>query len=146
MLFRSFKNSIISNRCILPLDGFYEWQHNGKTKQPYYIYPTDETVFYLGCIYNTWVNNHTGEMRDTFSIITTNANPLMAEIHNTKRRMPLILPKSSLNSWVDPNTDITQVNQMMKPFSTEMMSAYKISTDAGNSRINRNVPEIKNRV
>lgn len=46
----SFRNSIKKNRCILPLDGFYEWQHNGKHKQPFYIYPTDETVFYLGCI------------------------------------------------------------------------------------------------
>jgi putative SOS response-associated peptidase YedK len=142
----SFKNSITKNRCILPLDGFYEWQHNGKIKQPYYIYPTDETVFYLGCIYNTWVNKQTGEMRDTFSIITTDANPLMAKIHNTKRRMPLIIPKGSIDSWVDPKTDITLVDQMMKPYSTELMTAHTISTDAGNSRKNRNVLEIKNRV
>ena len=71
----SFRNSIKSNRCVLPLDGFYEWQQAGKIKLPYYIYPTDETVFYLGCIYNTWVNKNTGEIRDTFSIITTEANP-----------------------------------------------------------------------
>lgn len=142
----SFKKSITTNRCILPLDGFFEWQHNGKIKQPYYIYPTDDTVFYLGCIYNTWVNKKTGEIRDTFSIITTDANPLMATIHNTKKRMPLILPKSSIEAWVDPTTDITLVNQMMKPYSTELMSVYKISPIAGNSRQNRNVPEIKNRI
>lgn len=142
----SFKNSINKYRCILPLDGFYEWQHNGKTKQPYYIYPSDETVFYMGCIFNTWINKQTGELRDTFSIITTDANPLMAEIHNTKRRMPLIIPKSSIEAWVDPTTDIALVNQMMKPYSTELMKAHTISTDAGNSRKNRNIPEIKNRV
>ena len=142
----SFKNSIISNRCILPLDGFYEWQNNGKIKQPYYIYPTDKTVFYMGCIFNTWINKQTGELRDTFSIITTDANPLMAEIHNTKRRMPLIIPKSFIEAWVDPTTDIALVNQMMKPYSNELMTAHTISTDAGNSRKNRNIPEIKNRV
>lgn len=132
----SFKNSIKKNRCILPLDGFYEWQHNGKLKQPYYIYPSDETVFYLGCIYN---NN-------TFSIITTDANPLMAKIHNTKKRMPLILPKSSIETWVDPTTDIALVDQMMQPYSTELMSAHTISTDAGNPKLNRNVAWIKDKV
>ena len=132
----SFKNSIKKNRCILPLDGFYEWQHNGKLKQPYYIYPSDETVFYLGCIYN---NN-------TFSIITTDANPLMANIHNTKKRMPLILPKSSIETWVDPTTDIALVDQMMQPYSTELMSAHTISTDAGNPKLNRNVAWIKDKV
>ena len=132
----SFKNSIKKNRCILPLDGFYEWQHNGKLKQPYYIYPSDETVFYLGCIYN---NN-------TFSIITTDANPLMANIHNTKKRMPLILPKSSIETWVDPTTDIALVDQMMQPYSTELMSAHTISTDAGNPKLNRNVAWLKDKV
>src|SRR5690554_1226246 len=132
----SFKNSIKKNRCILPLDGFYEWQHNGKLKQPYYIYPSDETVFYLGCIYN---NN-------TFSIITTDANPLMAKIHNTKKRMPLILPKSYIETWVDPTTDIALVGQMMQPYSTELMSAHTISTDAGNPKLNRNVAWIKDKV
>lgn len=132
----SFRNSIKKNRCILPLDGFYEWQHNGKLKQPYYIYPSDETVFYLGCIYN---NN-------TFSIITTDANPLMANIHNTKKRMPLILPKSSIETWVDPTTDIALVDQMMQPYSTELMSAHTISTDAGNPKLNRNVAWIKDKV
>lgn len=142
----SFKNSIIRNRCILPIDGFYEWQHNGKNKQPYYIYPADETVFYLGCIFNKWVNKLTGEIRDTFSIITTDANPLMAEIHNSKKRMPLILSKNSIETWTDPKTDIALIDILMQPYSTELMSAYTISGDAGNPRINRNVPEIKKRV
>lgn len=142
----SFKNSITTNRCVLPLDGFYEWQHKGKIKQPYYIYPTYETVFYIGCIFNTWVNKQTGELRDTFSIITTDANSLMATIHNTKKRMPLIIPKSSIEAWTDPETSMPLVSQMMKPYNNELMTAHTISTDAGNSRINRNIPEIKNRV
>lgn len=141
----SFRNSIKDKRCILPLDGFYEWQHINKKKQPYYIYPSDGTVFYLGCIYNTWINRQTGEVRDTFSIITTDANQLMEKIHNTKKRMPLILPKNALQEWVDPNTKISSVDSLMTTYSAELMSAYTISPDAGNSRINRNIPEIKNK-
>jgi putative SOS response-associated peptidase YedK len=142
----SFRNSIKSNRCVLPLDGFYEWQQAGKIKLPYYIYPTDETVFYLGCIYNTWVNKNTGEIRDTFSIITTEANPLMEIIHNTKKRMPLILPKYALETWVDPSTSINEINNMMKPYPDDLMSAYTITQNAGNARFNRNIPEIKQRI
>lgn len=89
----SYKQSIVSQRCVLVVDGFFEWRHENGKKHPYYIYPADETVFYMGCIYNSWVNKVTGEVRDTFSIITTNANPLMATIHNTKKRMPLIFSK-----------------------------------------------------
>lgn len=142
----SFRDSIINKRCVLPLDGFYEWQHNGKLKQPYYIYPADETVFYLGCIYNTWLNRQTGELRDTFSIITTDANPLMTTIHNSKKRMPLILPKNCIEEWTDPTADMEVINQLMKPYSTHLMTAHTISLDAGNPRIDRNRPEIKNRV
>ena len=142
----SFRNSIKAKRCVLPLDGFYEWQHIDKRKQPYYIYPSDETVFYIGCIYNTWVNRQTGEVRDTFSIITTDANSLMEKIHNTKKRMPLILTNNTLESWLDPKTNISQINDLMQPYSTDLMSAYTITPDAGNVRLNRNIPEIKQRI
>lgn len=142
----SFRNSIKTSRCVLPIDGFYEWQHIGKQKQPYYIYPKEETAFFLGCIYNTWINQKTGEARNTFSIITTDANHTMTEIHNTKKRMPLILPKNSIDIWVDPNTEINKINQMMQPYSTELMTAHTITNDAGNSKLNRNIPEIKKRV
>ena len=60
--------------------------------------------------------------------------------------MPLIIPKSSIEAWTDPKTSMSLINQMMKPYSNELMTAHTISTDAGNSRINRNIPEIKNRV
>ncbi|MDD4777609.1 MAG: SOS response-associated peptidase [Fermentimonas sp.] len=142
----SFRNYIKTNRCVLPLDGFYEWQHIDKRKQPYYIYPSDETVFYIGCIYNIWVNRQTGEMRDTFSIITTDANPMMEKIHNTKKRMPLILPKNALQTWVDPTTNISDINNLMQPYTSDLMSAYTITQNAGNARLNRNTPEIKARV
>jgi len=142
----SFRNSIKDKRCVLPLDGFYEWEHINKNKQPYYIYPSDETVFYLGCIYNSWINPESGEVRDTFSIITTAANQLMEKIHNTKKRMPLILGKKDIDKWVDPATNINLVNMLIRPYSEQLMSAHTITTDAGNSRLNRNIPEIKKNV
>lgn len=142
----SFKKSIISQRCVLVVDGFFEWRHENNKKLPFYIYPKDETVFYLGCIYNSWVNKITGEVRDTFSIITTDANPLMEYVHNSKKRMPLILSKDDIASWIDPSTKQDVVNSLMKPFPEQHMQAHAISSDAGNSRKNRNVPEIKKKL
>lgn len=132
----SFKSPVKNQRAILPVDGFYEWMHSGKEKIPHYIFPTDGTVFYLGCIYNA----------DTFSIITTNANPLMERIHNTKKRMPLILSREDIQRWVNPTTQRQDVDRLMQPFDVSHMDAYEISKEAGNARINRNHAGIKERV
>lgn len=140
---RSYKSSIVSQRCILVVDGFFEWRHTPNQKIPYYIYPTDGTVFYLGCIYNTWFNKDTGEMKDTFSIITTKANRMMELIHNSKKRMPLILSKDDMATWIDPETAVETVNHLMKPYDEAHMSAHSISKDANYTAKNRNYPEIK---
>ncbi|WP_436414103.1 SOS response-associated peptidase [Petrimonas sp.] len=142
----SFRKSIKTQRCILVVDGFFEWRHEDGKKIPFYIHPKDNTVFYLGCIYNSWVNKLTGEVKDTFSIITTDANELMEYVHNSKKRMPLILNKSDISKWINPTTEINIVNTLMQPYKTGQMEAYQISKDAGNSRLNRNIPEIKNKV
>ena len=128
------------------IDGFFEWRHQDGKKYPYYIYPSDETVFYLGCIYNIWKNKITGEIRDTFSIITTEANQLMDYIHNSKKRMPLILQKADISEWIDPETQVGKINSLMKPFPDNLMKSHSITSDAGNTRKNRNFPEIKNKI
>ncbi len=139
----SFKKAINTQRCVLVVDGFFEWRHENNKKIPYYIYPVDGKVFYFGCIYNSWVNKLTGEIRDTFSIITTAANPLMEYIHNSKKRMPLILQKADISEWIDPETQVGKINSLMKPFPDNLMKSHSITSDAGNTRINRNIPEIK---
>ena len=140
---KSYKDAIINQRCVLVVDGFFEWRHAANEKIPYYVYPKDETVFYLGCIYTNWTNKETGEMKDTFSIITTEANPLMEFIHNSKKRMPLILDKDDIAVWIDPETPKETVNGLMKPYNETHMSAHSISKDASYASKNRNYPEIK---
>ncbi len=143
---KSYKNSIVSQRCVLVVDGFFEWRHVSEEKIPYYIYPTDGTVFYLGCIYNTWTDQSTGEMKDTFSIITTEANPLMEFIHNNKKRMPLILNKDDIAQWIDPQSPLQKVNKLMTAYDETFMSAHSISKDASYANKDRNYPEIKDTV
>ncbi len=123
----SFKNSIRQKRCMVLVDGFYEWRTIGKQKYPYYIHTKDNEPFAFGGINNDWVNKETGEIINTFSIITTEANPLMAKIHNVKLRMPLILPKEIEQDWLNPNLNENQINELMKPLDENRLEAYTIS-------------------
>jgi putative SOS response-associated peptidase YedK len=94
----SFKHLITSQRCIVPSNGFFEWQTRGKEKIPYFIAPKDEELFCMAGLFDQWTAPETGETMRSFTILTTEANELMAEIHNEKKRMPYVLkPEDCLN-------------------------------------------------
>lgn len=98
----SFKPSL-SKRCLVLVNGFYEWQwldEQGKKKQKYQIGIQDEEPFAFAGLYNEWVDKSTGEVINTFTILTTEAKGLMAEIHNSKLRMPVILKAGSENDYL----------------------------------------------
>jgi putative SOS response-associated peptidase YedK len=122
----AFKDSILKRRCIIPTIGFYEWQHIGKEKIPYFIHLVNDEIFAFGGICDTWVNRQTGEIQNTFSIITTEANELMAEIHNSKKRMPLILHKENEKDWLDNKLKINEVAELLQPYNSNLMKAEKI--------------------
>jgi len=138
----SFKDAILRQRCIIPVNGFFEWKTLGSEKIPYYIQPADGEFFSIGGIYNIWKNRRTNRQISTFSILTTLANPLMADIHNTKKRMPLIIATGDEPRWVDVNASTKIIQSLMQPFDEKRMKAYTISKMANNARNNRNVPEI----
>src|SRR5690554_5461230 len=84
----SFKN-INEQRCILPVTGFYEWKwldSKGKRKEKYLIQLEKENIFGLAGLYSSWTNPKSGIVVDSFSLLTTKANEIMAEIHNIKKR------------------------------------------------------------
>ncbi len=99
----SFRDSI-SKPCLIPSTGFYEWQwldSDGKRKQKYVIQNSNESLFSFAGLYSSWVDQTTGEIRNTYTILTTKANKLMAEIHNTKKRMPVILKREDEIPWLE---------------------------------------------
>ena len=142
----SFRRCIGSQRCLLPVSGFYEWRNINGQKYPYFIHSAENDYFSMGSIYDTWINKETGEVRHTFSIITTVANPLMEKIHNLKKRMPLILSPEDVMKWLDPDLKPEDIKKLIKPFPDSKLEAYTISRNAGNTRINRDVPEMMERV
>jgi putative SOS response-associated peptidase YedK len=122
----SFSSAIYKRRCLVPATGFYEWQHQGKIKIPYFLELIDKSLFAFGGIWDEWVNQETGEIKHSFSIITTEANPLMAEIHNSKKRMPLILPFELESIWLQNDLTKSDIMDIMKPFNENLMSAIKL--------------------
>jgi len=98
---KSFK-SFIHNRCLILADGFYEWQwltKSGSRKQKYLITLANDELFTFAGIFTNWID-FDGKTISSYSMITTQANELMCEIHNTKQRMPVILKKEDEQKWL----------------------------------------------
>lgn len=138
----SFRNSIKMQRCLLGINGFYEWRLFNKTKYPYYITSASGEIFSLGCIYARWTDQDSGVTLQTFSILTTAANPLMETIHNTKKRMPLIIPRSLEPAWISPDMPAEEVRNLIMPYNQNDLHAYTVTMIANHVRQNRNVPQI----
>lgn len=125
----SFKFSITQKRCLIPSTGFFEWRDENKKKIPYYIYLKDVEIFSLAGIYENWTNKETGEIISGFSILTCNANSLMEFIHNSKKRMPVIISPENEKKWISDNLQKNEILEFCKPFDYNKMSAYSISND-----------------
>ena len=125
----SFREPIMKKRCIVPSTGYFEWRHEGSRKIPYYIYLKDEEIFSMAGVYDTWLDKSTGVEHTTFSIITTDTNPLTNYIHNTKHRMPAILSKEDEEKWLEPDLSKSEITSLLKPYNAGLMDAYIIRND-----------------
>ncbi|MGC1389924.1 MAG: SOS response-associated peptidase [Bacteroidales bacterium] len=138
----SFSTSFRSKRCIIPVKGFYEWQHIGNEKIPWYIYHSENEVLSIAGIYDNWIEDNTGEVFSTFSIVTTIANDLMAHIHNSGKRMPVILDKSSEKKWIDLSVSEADTVKMLQPSPSEILKAHTVSPLINARTMDRNTPEV----
>jgi putative SOS response-associated peptidase YedK len=118
----SFKVPIQSQRCIVPAHAFYETQHRGKERVPFILDPTQNEFFSLAAIWDSWLSPQTQTRVNTFSIVTTEANSIMAEIHNHKKRMPLILTPDQEQNWLNPNRNSIDLNKLSIPSSSDLIS------------------------
>lgn len=138
----SFRHAALKKRCLIPASGFFEWHTKGKFKIPYFITDVDECGFSIAGIYDDWVNPETGEMLGTFSMVTTEANSLMAKIHHDKMRMPCIISPSNREIWLDENSTKQALSKCMVPYPTEKIKAWTISKLINSRHENSNVPEV----
>ena len=134
--------SYVNNRCLVLADGFFEWMEFQKKKYPHYVHLKEELFAFAG-IYAHWTDRETGELLRTFTIITTEANPFMARIHNVKQRMPVILPPDQWKKWLNPELSKEEMKAMLRPCADETMHAFTISKKITDRGAQTNVPEIK---
>lgn len=139
---KMFSHAAKHHRCLVLSSGFYEYRHvtvmgkKGKPlktpeKFPYYIgLKTTGEYFFMAGIYNCRTDRQTGEMRHSFAIVTTAANALMAGIHNSKKRMPVILTEALAAEWIQPNLSEERINAIAcYQFPANEMMAYTVAKD-----------------
>ena len=119
----SFKNAFQNRRCLIPADGFYEWQKLGKVKKPFYFSIKSGQPFGFAGLYETWMSPER-EPINTCTIITTQPNELVRPIHD---RMPVIVPKDKEASWIDPvNRDQEMLLSILKPYPSDEMLMFEV--------------------
>jgi len=127
----SFRDAAKSKRCLIPVAGFYEYHHKGKSKVPYYICSPDDEPLLLAGLWSEWLNSGTGELLNTCSIITTQANPMMATIHNNPKlkepRMPLILRNEDADKWLHTNNK-KAFTDLLVPYPETLLMANEYNT------------------
>ncbi|MGM0408089.1 MAG: SOS response-associated peptidase [Bacteroidota bacterium] len=135
----SFKNSIFSKRCIVPATGYFEWKHTGNQKQPWFIRLKNQDSFSFAGIWDKWTDKNTGEIIYSYSIITTAANPLLAEIHNTKKRMPLVLTKDVEFDWLNNHLTKNEIEEFFVPLGQQHFEAYPIKPFDRNIELQKDI-------
>jgi putative SOS response-associated peptidase YedK len=127
----AFGDALRFRRCLIPADGFYEWQRVGTAKQPYCFEVNRGELFAFAGLWETW-SDPSGKPLETCSILTTTPNAVAAPIHD---RMPVILDPRCYDLWLDPGmTDTTLISKFLKPFDARLMTCFPVS-----SRVNRTV-------
>lgn len=121
-------------RCIVPVDAFYEWKKIGASKQPYAIVGADGLPLALAGLWERWKNPAGGETLQTFTIVTTTPNELCGAIHD---RMPVILPPETWSMWLGESepAEADQLKSLLVPYTGEM-AAWPVSQRVGNIKYN----------
>ncbi|MGH7135757.1 MAG: SOS response-associated peptidase [Pirellulales bacterium] len=120
----AYRRSFKSRRCLVIADGFYEWQKNGRQKQPFYIRLKGDRPFGIAGLWESWSKG--GSVVESCALITTTANELVAPIHD---RMPVIVPPEAYDLWLSPETQETELlASLLRPYAAVEMDAYPVST------------------
>ena len=126
----SFKESFEKRRCLIPADGFYEWERNGKISQPYYFQMKDAAPFAFAGVWDRWQYND--RTITSCAIVTTTANDLLAKIHI---RMPVILRPESYDLWLREESRAADLKDLLVPFPSEQMKSHAVSYDVNDAKV-----------
>jgi putative SOS response-associated peptidase YedK len=121
----AFRDALRFRRCLIPADGFYEWQGTGKSKQPYCFEINEGELFAFAGLWDRWKDS-SGNAVETCSILTTTPNAVTSAVHD---RMPVILDPGNYDLWLDPGMrDASAVSDLLEPYDPRRMRCFPIST------------------
>lgn len=132
-------------RCLIPCTGFFEWRwmdEKGKLKVPYYITLQDQPLFSIAGLFSTWTDKQSDLEYQTYTVLTTRANVYMEKIHNSKKRMPVILPREFEKDWLNPNLTREDVLALCQPIDQQVMKGYTISKLITSKKEETDVPAV----
>jgi putative SOS response-associated peptidase YedK len=116
----AFRKAFEKRRCLVPIDGFFEWKKVGKEKRPYMIAMADRAPFTLAGLWENWKDPDSGEWLRTFTIITTDANELVGQLHD---RMPVVIAPEDRERWLSGD----KPKELLKPYPAERMTMWPVS-------------------
>ena len=128
----SFKHAFKKRRCLVLATGFYEWKKEGKQKQPMFIHLKGHPVFAFAGLWEEWKSESLPILR-TCTIVTVEPNSMMTAIHD---RMPAILSSESRTRWLDPKSDPQMLLSFLRPYPSEQMEAWPVSTKVNHVAFN----------
>jgi putative SOS response-associated peptidase YedK len=129
----SYRHAFRRRRCLIPADGFYEWQGEGKDRLPYRIGLKGDALFGFAGLYEDWTSQD-GSMMRTCAIITVHANQMMTKFHD---RMPAILHRGEENVWLDQDqTELPKLQAMLRPYQEQEMECYRVSKRVNGTTFN----------
>jgi putative SOS response-associated peptidase YedK len=121
----AYRAAMTRRRCLIPADGFYEWQRIGGRKQPFYVRGKGGAPLALAGLWETWTGPN-GEEMETAAIVTTSANSTLAPIHD---RMPVVVPSEAFDLWLNcAEVDAQTAAALIAPAPDDLLEAYAVST------------------
>ena len=131
----SFRSAFAKRPCVVPIDGFYEWDRRENKKQPHFFTRTDEEPILLAGLYEYWRDKSLGDDApaiQTCTVITTTPNSDMDEIHN---RMPVVLELDDMDTWLDWRSEAPDVrHSLLRPAPSGTLVHYEVGPTVGNVR------------
>jgi putative SOS response-associated peptidase YedK len=119
----AFREAFDRRRCLVVVDGFYEWRSGPAGRRPHWIHQKDRRPFTLAALWERW--RHETEVIESCAIVTCPANRLMEPIHD---RMPVIIPVEHRNEWMDPEAPHDGLKRLLGPYDGEDLEVYEVST------------------
>lgn len=131
----AFRAAFKRRRCLVPANGFYEWQKLGKGKQPFYITTPDGAPFAIAGLWEYW-EGADGSALESCTLLTTSANELMTPLHD---RMPVIVAPEDYAQWLGSGRDetpqaLSQLQHLLRPYADDRLVAYPVGTYVNNAR------------